>query len=113
MNFFFFSLLIFQVLSHEIKVIDGIDKKGERGIASGLSYSEPDILYGPKALFLLNKYCFLTSIDRYEYSICLFQNITQRRLIGSSTTLLGLSLLLSSSSSSSHSSVLLLNNNSI
>mmetsp|Transcript_11167 Transcript_11167/g.11595 ORF Transcript_11167/g.11595 Transcript_11167/m.11595 type:complete len:278 (+) Transcript_11167:60-893(+) len=86
--YLFFSFLSIY-FSHEVKVVDGIDKKGERGSSSGLSYSEPEQISGPEALFSLNGHCFLASVDRYEYSVCPFQNITQRRVIGPSATLLG------------------------
>lgn len=88
-NLFLLFYYFIEYKGYEIKVVDGIDKKGERGLINGLTYSEPDLLYGPESLFLLNGYCFLGSVDRYEYSICPFQNITQRRLIGPSATLLG------------------------
>jgi hypothetical protein len=76
--------------AHEIKLVDGVDKKGERGPFTGLSYHEPNGIYGPEGLYFLNGLCFLATADRYEYSVCPFQNITQRRLIGSSYSLLGL-----------------------
>ncbi len=79
-------------LSVEVKIVDGVDKKGERGPSTGLSYSQPDPFSGPEALTVLNGLCFTAAIDRYEYSVCPFQNVTQRRLIGPSSTLLGTSL---------------------
>lgn len=74
---------------HEIKLVDGVDKKGERGPNNGLTFHEPDLLSGPESLFFLNGFCFFATQDRYEYSVCPFQNITQRRIIGPSATLLG------------------------
>jgi hypothetical protein len=91
--FFVVSLLTPRAsFGHEIKIVDGVDKKGERGPFTGLSYNEPNGIYGPEGLYFLNGLCFLATADRYEYSVCPFQNITQRRLIGSSNSLLGPSL---------------------
>lgn len=85
-----FLVIFLQICNcHEIKIVDGVDKKGERGSNNGLQYHEPDLIYGPEGLFFLNGVCFTGTADRYEYSVCPFQNITQRRLIGSSATLLG------------------------
>lgn len=88
---FLFSFLLISSLCncHEIKLVDGVDKKGERGPNNGLTFHEPSLLSGPESLFFLNGYCFLATQDRYEYTVCPFQNITQRRLIGPSATLLG------------------------
>jgi hypothetical protein len=91
--FLFISLMFLRDSSlgncHEIKLVDGVDKKGERGPNNGLVFHEPSLLSGPESLFFLNGLCFLATQDRYEYSVCPFQNITQRRIIGSSATLLG------------------------
>jgi hypothetical protein len=80
--FLFISLMFLRDSSlgncHEIKLVDGVDKKGERGPNNGLVFHEPSLLSGPESLFFLNGLCFLATQDRYEYSVCPFQNITQR-----------------------------------
>ncbi len=87
------ALSLKSCLSFEVKIVDGVDKKGERGPSTGLSYSQPDPFYGPEALTVLNGLCFTAAVERYEYSVCPFQNVTQRRLIGPSATLLGFPIL--------------------
>jgi hypothetical protein len=84
-------LLIVQISTlsaHEVKLIDGVEKKGDRS-GGGLPYSEPSDFTGPMSLTFLNGLCFNSTIDRYEFVVCPFQNVTQRRLIGSQLTLLG------------------------
>eukprot|EP00428_Durinskia_dybowskii_P061162 CAMPEP_0170383032 /NCGR_PEP_ID=MMETSP0117_2-20130122/15262_1 /TAXON_ID=400756 /ORGANISM="Durinskia baltica, Strain CSIRO CS-38" /LENGTH=158 /DNA_ID=CAMNT_0010638715 /DNA_START=164 /DNA_END=640 /DNA_ORIENTATION=- len=44
---------------------------------------------GPPALAFLKGSCFMGSFDRYEYSLCPFQNVTQRRTTAVKPQLLG------------------------
>mmetsp|Transcript_8590 Transcript_8590/g.12825 ORF Transcript_8590/g.12825 Transcript_8590/m.12825 type:complete len:198 (-) Transcript_8590:519-1112(-) len=83
------SIALSLSLAMEVKLVDGTDRKGDRGSSDSLSYSEPKYMVGPEALMFLNGLCFKEVLDRYEYSVCPFQNITQRRLIGTRSTLLG------------------------
>lgn len=75
---------------HEVKIVDGADKKPDRGNSDGLAYVDPySISTGPQALLILNGHCFNAHAERYEYSVCPFQNVTQRRIVGTRATLLG------------------------
>lgn len=47
------------------------------------------MLIGPQYLSILNTQCYFVSVDRFEYSLCPFQNVTQRRVTGGKPTLLG------------------------
>lgn len=71
-------------------LVDGAEKKPDRGNTDGLAYVDPlSIPSGPRALLLLNGMCFGAHVDRYEYTVCPFQNVTQRRIVGTRSTLLG------------------------
>jgi hypothetical protein len=86
-----------------IKIVDGIDKLYDNTAsastpsygmnhASDIEYHRPKNSFnGPENLFFLSKRCFLESFDRWEYQICPFHNITQRRVMshGGPATLLG------------------------
>jgi hypothetical protein len=75
---------------HEVKIVDGADKKPDRGNSDGLAYVDPhSIPTGPQALLMLNGLCFSAHAERYEYTLCPFQNVTQRRIVGTRATLLG------------------------
>ncbi len=71
-----------------VKIVEGIDKfsaeKEEK-----VEFIEPEDLYGPESLFFLNKKCFAKSFDRFDYLICPFQNISQTRVSGHVSTMLG------------------------
>jgi hypothetical protein len=86
-----------------IKIVDGIEKLYDNTASvstpsHGLNHNS-DIEYyppknsfnGPENLVFLSKRCFLDSFDRWEYQICPFHNITQRRVMshGGPATLLG------------------------
>lgn len=75
---------------NKAKIVEGVDRKPDRGTIHGLEYSPPSDIYGPESLFFLNGLCFSTPIDRYIYHVCPFQNITQTRVNGNTKgTLLG------------------------
>lgn len=44
---------------------------------------------GPESLMVLLNECFTTSHDKYEYRVCPFHNITQKRIVGNAWNLLG------------------------
>jgi hypothetical protein len=83
------------------KIVEGIDKLWDSQVMSSSSgtvdVNEHLLLppvpsanfYGPESLLSLSQRCFLENFDRYEYQICPFHNITQKRVMGSHVTLLG------------------------
>jgi hypothetical protein len=73
----------------DIKIVDGTDKISGSGHDSGIQYISPDPFTGPEYMASLNGLCFTASADRFEYSVCPFHNITQRRVTGGRPTLLG------------------------
>lgn len=82
-----------------IKIVDGIDKLYDTPIAGASAtnnYYEPQLPYvkpkdyaGPEGLQFLSKRCFFQDIDRWNYRVCPFQNITQKRNVAQKETLLG------------------------
>ena len=83
---------IFSLDYSKVKIVDGIDKwSGKDGVTTpNYEYHIPDLLYGPENLFFLNGRCFQRSFNNFEYSVCPFQNVTQKRHIGQSSHLLGI-----------------------
>lgn len=76
-------------IAGNVRIIEGIDKKSDKD-DSKMDYVEPDKISGPPALYFMQGSCFAASFDRYEYSICPFQNITQRRTTALKPQLIGL-----------------------
>lgn len=71
-----------------VRIVEGVDKMSIKDEP----YPDaiiPDPLSGPESLYFLNGLCFVKSIDRFEYSVCPFQNITQRRITGQYGNTLG------------------------
>lgn len=69
------------------KLVEGVDFKVNdvvysEGEMEDSETTDPDPLYGPESLYFMNGYCFAKTVGRFDYSICPFQNITQRRSIG-------------------------------
>ena len=77
------------VSSVSIKIIDGIDKYSDRD-ENQLAFIQPNIFTGPETLLFMKGSCFIQSFDRYEYSICPFYNITEKRISGLKSSLLGI-----------------------
>jgi hypothetical protein len=78
-----------------IKIIEGVAAVSTSHSASqinenpGLLGPKPSVLSGPESLYYLNSQCFNKNIDRYEFQICPFRYVTQRRVIGTHWQLLG------------------------
>lgn len=78
-----------------IKIIEGVAAVSNSHTASQINENPgelgpvPAVLSGPEALYYLNTHCFNKNIDRYEYQICPFRYVTQRRVIGTHWQLLG------------------------
>ena len=88
----FMALVLFQyVQPNTVKVIDGIDKFSDISENLKLEFVQPAPFKGPVTLSFLQQSCFIKSFDRYEYTLCPFYNITQRRVstTQSKETLLG------------------------
>ncbi len=77
-----------QLSTKNIKIVDGVDKLSGKD-ENELETQEPEPINGPESLYFLNGLCFAKSIDRFEYNVCPFQNITQRRITGQYATILG------------------------
>ena len=71
------------------------DKPGRPKTTKTKKYSsighEKDIspMYGPNKLYILNGQCFNTSIEKFEYKVCPFQNATQGRITATRPQLAG------------------------
>lgn len=96
MPLFFLACLLlclpFCINAGYVKIAEGVDRPQAMGMspdAAPLDYVPPARYYGPQSLYFLSKSCFKESIDRFEYDICPFQNITQKRINGHKTHLLG------------------------
>jgi hypothetical protein len=85
------SMLFQWVEAATVKVIDGIDKLADSSDHLKLEFVQPAPFKGPLSLSFLQQSCFIKSFDRYEYTLCPFYNITQRRVSAtqSKQTLLG------------------------
>lgn len=70
-----------------VKISEGVDKKPSSDEVAQSQNKNiisviPDYMWGPESLFFLNGLCFNKTEHAYEYFLCPFQNITQRRLSG-------------------------------
>jgi hypothetical protein len=72
-----------------IKITEGVDRSHNSGYLNQLPRVQADIFSGPWELYFLSRYCFKESFDRWEFEICPFQNVTQARINGVQTNLLG------------------------
>lgn len=77
-----------QIATTNVKIVDGIDKLSSSE-DNNLDAVIPEALSGPESLYFLNGLCFMKSIERFEYNVCPFQNVTQRRITGNYPTILG------------------------
>lgn len=94
-GFFLTLLAICMLVLHagHVKISEGVDKPTNMGMGgidvTPLEYTPPDPYSGPQGLYFLVDSCFKYSIDRWEYEICPFHNVTQRRVNGYKAYLLG------------------------
>ncbi len=84
----FWVFALGQVVTKNVKIVEGIDKLSSLD-DGGLESVEADAVSGPESLYFLNGLCFMKSIDRFEYNVCPFQNVTQRIVTGNYPTILG------------------------
>jgi hypothetical protein len=93
MKLLFFAILVcFQLLTTlggTVRILEGVDKKSDKD-ENKLEYVEPDPMYGPNSLSFLQGACFMGSFDRYDYTVCPFQNVTQKRTTAMKPTLIGI-----------------------
>lgn len=89
LGFAFFLCVTSTVHAVSVRIIEGIDKKSDKDDTK-LDYVEPDRISGPPSLYFMKGSCFTGSFDRYEYSVCPFHNITQRRTTALKPQLIGL-----------------------
>jgi len=90
------SFLLF-VLAHalclagsvNIRILEGVDRMSTVDDTS-IPYVVPAPRSGPESLSFLSGACFTNSFDRYEYTVCPFQNVTQRRNSAVKPVLVGL-----------------------
>ena len=72
------------------KMTDGIDKlQGNHFTKEIVFNSPPRKAIGPPALMVLNQICINGNFDRFEYTVCPFHNITQKRVTSSQESLIG------------------------
>lgn len=83
------SLHLVVCTSGVVKILEGVDRKSDKDDNS-LEYVEPDPICGPTDLYFLKGSCFVGSFDRYEYTICPFHNVTQRRTTAAKPQIIGL-----------------------
>jgi hypothetical protein len=82
-----------------VKIAEGVDKLSTDSLTtyaattsdSGdlLPTASPDPITGPASLHFLAAQCFTADFERWEYIVCPFHNITQRRVLGHKTNLVG------------------------
>lgn len=87
-----FYLLVYSVcqcFGGTVRILEGVDRKSDKDDNS-LEYAEPDPMYGPRDLFFMKGSCFTNSFDRYEYTVCPFQNVTQRRTTAMKPQVIGI-----------------------
>lgn len=78
-----------------VKIVEGIEKystdttAGTFTDSTSLPYVQPDPFTGPSSLYFLTNRCFMTSAERWEFFVCPFHNVTQRRVLGAKLNLLG------------------------
>lgn len=100
LNFFILLLSFTNIyskdpLSKPIKIVDGAPLTSSTPGSSSSSDSNTVISFpprpfnGPSSLLFLSKICIPFSYERFEYTLCPFQNITQKRTIGNSIINLG------------------------
>ena len=100
----------------EVRIVEGIAKLEDTTSSLSDPYQTPEPIYGacgiarvhavrlccfsgcgvllvgnagPESLFFLDGLCFQSAFEKYEYSVCPFQNVTQRRLTNARSVLLG------------------------
>ena len=73
----------------EVRFVEGIAKIEDTSANMQEPHQTPDPIYGPEALFFLDGTCFHSSYEKYEYTFCPFQNVTQRRLTNARPVLIG------------------------
>jgi len=71
------------------KIVEGVDRKSDKDDTT-IPYVMPSPFSGPDSLSFLSGSCFTSSFDRYEYTVCPFQNVTQRRTSAMKPVLIGL-----------------------
>ena len=71
------------------KIVEGVDRKSDKDDTT-IPYVVPSAFSGPDSLSFLSGSCFTSSFDRYEYTLCPFQNVTQRRTTAMKPVLIGL-----------------------
>lgn len=89
---FLVIIILSLIINHDsvpIKIIDGIDKYSDRS-ENQLTYIIPNIFSGPETLSFLKGSCIVQAYDRYEYTICPFYNITEKRISTSKSSVLGI-----------------------
>lgn len=72
-----------------IKIVEGVDRPQDSTVDAGQLTAEPDKVYGPEALRFLQGKCFDGRFDRFDYTVCPFHSIAQRRINGQRATSLG------------------------
>ena len=75
-------------LSKEIKITPGVDRYINQDL-NVLEYEEPKPYWGPPAAYFLKGSCFVGLSGTTEYTVCPFQNVTQRRSGSFRSILLG------------------------
>jgi hypothetical protein len=76
-------------LGATVRILEGVDRKSDKD-DNTLEYVEPDPMYGPSDLFFLKGSCFTNSFERYEYTVCPFHNVTQKRTTALKAQVIGL-----------------------
>eukprot|EP01039_Chlorochromonas_danica_P001385 gene1385-1506_t len=90
--FLCFLLVISIEASGHVKISEGVDKPqvmGQSPDSVPLVFTPPAAFTGPQSLYFLSSACVRESFDRWEYEVCPFRNITQRRINGNKNYLLG------------------------
>jgi hypothetical protein len=73
-----------------VRILEGVERSSDKDDTKLDYVTPPNLMSGPKGLNFLKGSCFSEWFDRYEYTVCPFQNVTQRRSLGVKPSLIGL-----------------------
>ncbi len=72
-----------------IRIVEGVDKRSDTFDATSEYVHPNQYPTGPHAIHFMNGLCITKSVERFEYSVCPFQNVTQKRIGTTRPSLLG------------------------
>lgn len=86
--FIVFNLIWCKCGGYKVKIAPGVNR-AQTIDHNALKYEEPNKFNGPEFLYFLNGECFSKIVNKNEYTVCPFQNITSKRSGSVRSTLVG------------------------